>query len=479
MITLSLLIFGVIFSVNQNFGYTNLQKIFFFFSLQISFFALCCLLNQADISYFFWNRFLFSNSFTLYSKIFLFFFSTFITVLSVNYIKVNQIYFFEYWILFWLSLVSITFVIHSFDLLAIYISIELQSLIFYILTSINRTSEFSTEAGLKYFILGAFSSAFLLFGVSVIYALTGITNLNDFSKLFSGLVLERDFLSTSLILGVIFIFITILFKLNIAPFHFWSPDVYDGAPLSVTSIFAILPKIALVGLLIKFYYFAFFDFSFVTKFFIIFCCILSSVFGTLGAFLQSKWKRFIAFSAIGHGSFILLALITNNEYALNCIFFFLLIYSISSLSFFLIITNLNFFYFPNFNQSRFISDTKNLSLNNSILSLCLLITTFSLAGIPPLAGFFSKFFILSAAIKEKFFGLTIFVILMNCFSSFYYLRFSKVLYFDECQKHLVLRSVTKVTSYAIIICIFILVFTILDLEFFFVISKLMVSPFLS
>lgn len=186
------------------------------------------------------------------------------------------------------SVVAISFVIFSFDLLSVYISIELQSLIFYILASFNRTSEFSTEAGLKYFILGAFSSAFLLMGSAILYGLCGVTNLMDFSKLCSGLLLFDSNFAVGLTVGIIFFITSLLFKFNSAPFHFWSPDVYDGVPLPVTATFAILPKIALAGLLIKIIFFAFSQQLILVKYFLFICCLLSSILGILGAFSQLK-----------------------------------------------------------------------------------------------------------------------------------------------------------------------------------------------
>nr|YP_011017837.1 NADH dehydrogenase subunit 2 [Pseudoceramium tenerrimum]YP_011017852.1 NADH dehydrogenase subunit 2 [Pseudoceramium tenerrimum]WQF69713.1 NADH dehydrogenase subunit 2 [Pseudoceramium tenerrimum]WQF69728.1 NADH dehydrogenase subunit 2 [Pseudoceramium tenerrimum]WQF69749.1 NADH dehydrogenase subunit 2 [Pseudoceramium tenerrimum]WQF69764.1 NADH dehydrogenase subunit 2 [Pseudoceramium tenerrimum] len=257
IVSLYLLVFGVTLTSSKNLGSPILSKIFLYLTLQVLYLSVSLLISQVPISAYFLNGFLFSNFFTYFSNFFLLTFSVGIVSLAFPYIKIQKIQFFEFWILLLFGIVSISFVLYAFDLLSIYISIEAQSLVFYILASINRTSEFSTEAGLKYFILGAFSSAFLLIGSAVLYSALGVSNLLDFSKICAGLQNFDASLMSTLVIGLIFLLTAFFFKFNTAPFHFWSPDVYDGVPLPVTATFAILPKIALVGLFLKFLFFRF------------------------------------------------------------------------------------------------------------------------------------------------------------------------------------------------------------------------------
>jgi len=186
-----------------------------------------------------------------------------------------------------LSLLAVLLIVQANDLLIVYLSIELQSLIFYILASFKRTSEFSTEAGLKYFILGAFSSALLLFGVSLIYFITGLTNLGDLSKLFTGIIIEDFFVTTGVLIGLILLLVALFFKLSAAPFHMWSPDVYEGSPTSITAFFSIMPKLSILSLLYRFLIFSFHDFITFWYNIIIIVVFLSILIGTLSAFSQN------------------------------------------------------------------------------------------------------------------------------------------------------------------------------------------------
>nr|AHX02439.1 NADH dehydrogenase subunit 2 [Ceramium japonicum] len=470
--SLSLLIFGVLLNSSKRFGAPVTQKTF---HVLISFtlcLSLILLHFQIPLTLILWNGFLLANFFTYYAKIFILILTLGISSLTLNYLLTQKLNFFEHWLLLLLLLISISLVLHSFDLLSMYIAIEFQSLIFYILASVNRTSEFSTESGLKYFILGAFSSAFLLLGAVLLYSFSGLTNLLDFSKLCAGFTVFDHTFSSGIFLGIWFTLIALFFKFSIAPFHFWSPDVYDGAPFSVTATFAVLPKIALGGLFIKLLYIAFFNFLPMFNSFLLSCCFLSSFIGILGAFLQNKWKRFIAYSSIGHSSFVVLGLLANDFSAAESIFIFIIIYSITTLTFFLVVNNLCFFNFPNAGYLRWITNTKNLARINKTLSVYLLIVMFSLAGVPPLAGFFSKFFILFASLKTNYFGLPILLILFNCVASFYYLRFVKLMFFDSAPFQFVLIPMSHLTSLLTTFCIFFLLFLILDLEFLIAITKL-------
>ena len=428
---------------------------------------------QPTISVFIWNSLLVSNFFSVNAKLFLFLISFGSLLISKNYLVTQKLHFFEFWILFILTIVSLAFIIQAADLLTIYISIEFQSLIFYILASLNRNSEFSTESGLKYFILGAFASAFLLCGSALVYHLTGLTNLNSLLKLLTGIILDDPQYVYSLLLGIFFILGAFLFKLNVAPFHFWAPDVYEGAPLATTAIFAFLPKLAITSLFLKFTLISLFDFFDSTQLLFIICCFSSALIGFFGAFSQTKWKRFVAYSSIGHASFLSLGFASSDLQSINNIIFFLIVYSISSVLLFLILTSLQYYQFPKTHQVRFITQVKSLTQVNNVLALFLLILMFSFAGIPPLAGFFSKLLIILTALKTSLVGLTIFLILLNCFASFYYIRFTKLIYFDNVVTHLMFIPVTKGVSLSMTLIVFVLCGLFLEFDFFIMLTKLM------
>jgi len=459
-----LLIYGVFFSTSSKIGYPLLNANLAWLVFQITFFSVILLFFQSSLNFIFWNDFLISNSFIYGLKFivlisFIFFF--FLTFFYSLHEKINS---FEYWILLLLAIVASLFIIQSYDLLTIYISIELQSLIFYVLATFKRTSEFSTEAGLKYFILGAFSSALLLFGSSLLYALTGLTNLGDFQKLFTELTLSETSLLFGNWIGLIFIITALLFKLSSAPFHMWAPDVYEGSPTSIMAFFSIIPKLVIITLLIRFLIFTFQDFIFLWKNIILSCALLSIFIGTFGAFSQIKWKRFLAYSSISHVGFFLLALLNLDFEGISSIVFYAIIYILMTLGLFSFILNLRFYSYPSHYQTRYLQDLFSFARINPILSLSLSLILFSMAGIPPLAGFFSKLFILLSALQKNMFGSTIFVILMSCIGCFYYIRLIKTMYFNFTELWIISYPVNKLTSYVLGLSTLSILFLFLDIE---------------
>ena len=298
--TCCLLVYGVLYSTSTQKGYPVMHSNVAWLTFQVSFFAFLIVTATPCYNLLSWNLLLINDFFVFGSKLLILSFSLFWFVLSLPYITNEKINSFEFWILVLLAITGMLFIVQSYDLLSMYLSVEFQSLIFYVLASFKRTSEFSTESGLKYFILGAFSSALLLFGSSVLYSLTGLTSFNDYSIFFSGLLNNFESLNQGIILSLIFINIALLFKLSSSPFHVWSPDVYEGSPTAVTMFFSILPKISVITLLLRFCIFGFHDFLSTWQSIMIFCSYLSMLIGTLFAFSQKKWKRFIAYSSINH-----------------------------------------------------------------------------------------------------------------------------------------------------------------------------------
>jgi proton-translocating NADH-quinone oxidoreductase chain N len=317
-----------------------------------------------------------------------------------------------------------------------YISLEIQSLSFYILASIRKGSAFSTEAGLKYFILGAFSSGILLLGIMCIYGVAGSTNFEDLGKLFIGfdyLKLSFDIFNiyNQVILGIICIMIGILFKLTAAPFHMWAPDVYEGAPYPVTIIFSVVPKIGMVAVIIKVFYFALYEGLFYWQSIGILCGMLSISVGTLKTLQQNKIKRFLAFSSIGHVGFLLLGFSTGTIIGIQSLLFYLFIYTVTMLNVWAIFISLEIFNRNSYKQLIYINDLQGLYKSNPLLAYTLAINMFSMAGIPPLAGFFAKFYILFAGLESSFNLAVIGAILLSVISAFYYIRLIKIMFFDE------------------------------------------------
>ena len=385
-------------------------------------------------------------------------------VFTLSYVIWEKLNSFEYWVLSLLAVSAMLLVTQACDLLSIYLTVEFQSLSFYILASFKRNSEFSTEAGLKYFILGAFSSALLLFGSSILYGFTGLTNLNDYVQLFYGLKLEADLTNLPILLGLTFILVALLFKISSAPFHMWAPDVYDGSPTSVTALFSILPKIAIVALLLRVLLLSFPEFSFFWKNLIFICGVGSLLVGSLTAFIQIKWKRFLAYSSITHIGFILVAMIASGMESISNTIFYLIIYVVTMIGIFSFLITLRFFKYPNYYQSRYLIDLINLGKTNSTLALALTLLLFSMTGIPPLAGFFAKFFILLTSLQSYSIGLAIFIVIISSISCFYYIKLIKDMYFINPIDWVFNYPVTKVASLTLGISILFTLFILIDIE---------------
>ena len=327
---------------------------------------------------------------------------------------------FEFPILILLATIGMMIMVSANDLIAIFIGLELQSLTLYVLAALNRNHLASSEAGLKYFLLGALSSGLLLFGLSYIYGFTGNTNLN----LISTTVTSGDI---GLIIGIVFVCSGLAFKVSAVPFHMWTPDVYEGAPTPVTAFFALAPKVAAIALAVRFLIVGFGDISFDWQQIIIFLSIASMVFASFAAIAQNNIKRLMAYSSIGHVGYALIGLACGTFQGTSSLVIYLSIYLIMNIGVFSFILSMKNKgeYFEN------ISDLSGLYKVHPYYSVVITIFMFSLAGIPPLAGFFGKFYIFIAAIESNLLLLAVVGILASVIGAFYYLRIIKVIYFDE------------------------------------------------
>ena len=327
---------------------------------------------------------------------------------------------FEFPILILLATIGMMIMVSANDLIAIFIGLELQSLTLYVLAALNRNHLASSEAGLKYFLLGALSSGLLLFGLSYIYGFTGNTNLN----LISTTVTSGNI---GLIIGIVFVCSGLAFKVSAVPFHMWTPDVYEGAPTPVTAFFALAPKVAAIALAVRFLIVGFGDISFDWQQIIIFLSIASMVFASFAAIAQNNIKRLMAYSSIGHVGYALIGLACGTFQGTSSLVIYLSIYLIMNIGVFSFILSMKNKgeYFEN------ISDLSGLYKVHPYYSVVITIFMFSLAGIPPLAGFFGKFYIFIAAIESDLLLLAVVGILASVIGAFYYMRIIKVIYFDE------------------------------------------------
>ena len=412
---MTLLILGVF--IKKSFKIVNLLTIFTLI------FAIALTINQpSGLNKIFNNSYVIDNL-SIFMKVLSLLFCTFVILSSKDYIRTIGIDKIEYPIIILSSTLGMMIMISSNDLIVFYLGLELQSLSLYILASFKRDSEKSTEAGLKYFVLSALTSGLLLYGCSLIYGFTGSTNFNIISQ-----QINAD--NTGAIFGLVFIITGLAFKTSLVPFHMWTPDVYEGSPTSVTSFFALVPKIAAISVFIRFMYVPFINVINEWQNIVIFLSVASMILGSVAAIGQSNIKRLIAYSTISHMGYALAGLATNSNQGIQSTIVYLTIYLIMNLGIFSCIFMMkreNVFY-------ENINDLSGLSKNHPMLAFSFLIILFSLAGIPPLAGFFAKFYIFMSVINAQMYTLAVIGLLTSVISAFYYLRIIKIIYFDKPKK---------------------------------------------
>ena len=410
---MALLIFGV-FKKNSSKLVYNLTT----FSLVVLLALLLNLYQVSDLS-------IFNNSYKVdnlatFMKLLTIGSGIFVMITSSKYIEINKINKMEYPILILSSILGMMVMISSNDLIVFYIGLELQSLALYVLASFNRENLLSTESGLKYFILSALSSGLLLYGCSLIYGFSESTNFNV-------ILANSNTAQYGMTFGIVFILVGLAFKISAVPFHMWAPDVYQGSPTSVTTFFAVLPKIAALSVFIRFLYVPFAEMNDQWQIIIVFLSIASMLFGAVAAIGQKNLKRLIAYSSIGHMGYALLGLAAGTNQGIQGSIIYISIYLVMNLAFF----SCMFMMRRNDEYYESIDDLSGLSKNHPLLSFSLLIILFSLAGIPPLAGFFAKFYVFMAVIEQKMYFLAIVGLLSTVIAAFYYLRIIKIIYFDK------------------------------------------------
>lgn len=447
-ILLILLLFGVFYKGNQNnhkiLIIKNLNTIIIYLLLII----LILTYNVENCSTTLMNGVLIINNFTQTIKIILILTSIICFLTQKKYLIQQKINSYEINILFLISLLGLMVLISSNHFITLYLAIELQSLSFYILTASQKKSILSIEAALKYFILGSIASGFILFGSSIIYVILGSLNFSNIFLILSNInYLNNIDLLISIIYGFIFIIIGVLFKIGAVPFHFWLPDVYEGAPNNVTSFFAIVPKIAFIGILIRFFFEIFSPISFFFEIFFYIIALLSMFIGALSALNQKKIKRLLAYSSISHIGFILIGFTSNLLNNIPSILLYIIIYIIMSINLWTSYISLNI----NHKPIKYLTDLSNLYSLNNLISIIIILNIFSLAGIPPIAGFFSKVLIFYAGLKNGYFSLIFFAVIISIISSFYYLKVIKIIYFEKINKRKFLDKINKSQSIILLI----------------------------
>lgn len=365
-----------------------------------------------------------SNDFTRFIKILLVISTILVLLLCLSYFRQHQNQkISEFPTLVLLSVVGMMLMVSANSLLSLYMGLELQSLALYVLASINRDNAKSSEAGLKYFVLGSVSSGILLYGCSLIYGFSGTINFEALAQLYT----NAENLTIGALIGIVLVIVGLCFKISAVPFHMWTPDVYEGSPTQVTAMFAIAPKIAAIALFVRFALEPFGNIVFQWQQVIIFVSAASMIIGSLGALKQTNIKRLLAYSSIGHMGYILMGLAAASEEGIQAILLYLCIYIVMSLGIFacvMIMKNRN-------GHTEEISDLAGISKSKPLFAVIIAILMLSMAGIPPFAGFFAKFFIFTAAINQGLFILTVIAALSSVVAAYYYLKIIKIMYFDE------------------------------------------------
>ena len=364
-----------------------------------------------------------SDSFSSYMKILVLLGSAVSLLMATKYLEREKINRIEYPILVLFATLGMMLMISANNLISLYVDLELQSLPLYVLAAIQRDSVRSTEAGLKYFVLGALSSGLLLYGSSLIYGFSGVTGFPQIAEALHG----QQTVSLGVITGMVLLLAGLSFKISAVPFHMWAPDVYEGAPTPVTAFFAIAPKVAAIALLTRVLMGPFGDMVEQWRQVIVVISIASMLLGGVAAVVQTNIKRLLAYSSIGHMGYALVGLAAASAAGVQAIVVYMTIYMVMSAGAFCIVLMMK----KNGKMVEKISDLSGLGKEHPLLALAMSILMFSMAGIPPLAGFFGKLFIFQSAVAAGLYTLAVVGVLTSVIAAYYYIRIIKVMYFDE------------------------------------------------
>ena len=363
------------------------------------------------------------DAFGVFMKVLVLVASSLAVIMSLGYIEREEMGRFEFPILMLFATLGMLMMISSNDLISLYVGLETQSLALYVIAAFQRDSARSSEAGLKYFVLGALSSGLLLYGASLVYGFAGTTSFDKIATLFAG----GTHPSVGVIIGLVFVAAGLAFKISAVPFHMWTPDVYQGAPTPVTAFFAVAPKIAAVALFTRVLIEPFGHMAHSWQQIIIASSILSMVLGSFAAIVQTNIKRLMAYSSIGHIGYALVGLAAGTQEGVRGVLIYMAIYLFMNVGTFAVILCMK-------QKGRMVEDIKDLSglaRTNPMLAAAMAIFMFSMAGIPPMAGFFGKLYVFLAAVQAGLYTVAVIGVLTSVVGAYYYLRIIKVMYFDE------------------------------------------------
>ena len=330
---------------------------------------------------------------------------------------------FEFPVLMLFATLGMLMMVSANDLISLYVGLETQSLALYVIAAFRRDNTKSSEAGLKYFVLGSLSSGMLLYGASMVYGFAGTTSFDKIAALFA----SGAYPSAGVIIGLVFVVAGLAFKISAVPFHMWTPDVYEGAPTPVTAFFAAAPKVAAIALITRLLIEPFGHLAHQWQQIIIVSSILSMALGSFAAITQSNIKRLMAYSSIGHVGYALVGLAAGTEQGVRGVLIYMAVYIVMNIGTFAVILCMK-------QQGRMVEEIKDLaglSRTNPLLAGAMAVFMFSMAGIPPMAGFFSKLYVFLAAIEAQLYTLAVIGVLTSVVGAFYYLRIIKIMYFDE------------------------------------------------
>jgi proton-translocating NADH-quinone oxidoreductase chain N len=469
---LILLTYGVIYSTSHQYNYPLIRRNISGLSiLTISLTVLLLWNNPIPFNIILNNTFI-HDSLTTNAKIIVLIFAGLALLTSQSYLKNQRINSYEYFILTLFSLLGLLLLISSYDLISMYLAIELQSLALYTMASFKKDSAFSTEAGLKYFILGALSSGLILFGSTLVYGFTGTTNFEDLNRLL--VCLNNDMSSVyglnAILIGITFISSGLLFKIAAAPFHMWSPDVYEGAPTSVSTFFAVVPKLGIFAVFLRLFHYTFYELLINWQSIILWCALFSVIIGSFVAIKQKKIKRLLAYSAISHVGYLLIAFATGTIEGAQALLFYMIVYMIASINIWNVVLSLET---TEEKRPRYNTDLGSLIFTNPLLAITAALILFSMAGVPPLAGFCAKLFVFFSAIESSLYFISVVAILTSVISAFYYIRLIKLMFFEKSKKWVFYKQISKETSILLGLTLLFTLFFFANPTLFFIITHKM------
>ena len=391
------------------------------------------------------------NAFTVFTKILVLLGSLLTLIISQDYARREGMAQFEFPILILFATVGMMMMISANDLISLYLGIELQSLSLYVIAAFQRDTVRSSEAGLKYFVLGALSSGMLLYGCSLIYGFAGTTQFAQLTETFHG----NGEASLGVVVGVVFLAAGLAFKVSAVPFHMWTPDVYEGAPTPVTAFFSVAPKIAAIALFVRTMIGPLNGLVADWQQIIIAISIASMTLGALAAIAQTNIKRLMAYSSIGHVGYALIGLAAGTEAGVHGVLVYMSIYLAMNVGTFTCILSMR----QNGQAVEGIDDLAGFGKTHPRMAFAMLVFMFSMAGIPPLAGFFGKLYVFLAAIQSGLFTLAIIGVVTSVIGAYYYLRIIKIMYFDEPIERLD-RQTARPVGFVMAITAFVIIFFI-------------------